>query len=43
MKFSEIVILSETETSRSEVSMKSKDPYSLFRIRRYFICGEARQ
>jgi hypothetical protein len=41
MKFSEIVILSGTEASRSEVSVKSKDPYSYFRIRRDFICGEA--
>ena len=41
MKFSELVILSETETSRSEGSAKSKDTYSLFQIRRDFICGEA--
>jgi len=41
MKFSEIVILGGTEASRSEVSVKSKDPHFLFRIRLDFICGEA--
>jgi hypothetical protein len=41
MKFSEIVILGGTEASRSEVSVKAKDPYFLFGIRLDFICGEA--
>jgi len=43
MRFSELVILSGTENSRSEVSVESKDPYSLLRIRQDFICEEARQ
>ena len=50
MKFSEPailsisghVILSGTETSRSEASVQSKDPCSLPRTRRHFIRGDAR-
>jgi hypothetical protein len=37
------VILSGTEASRSEVSMESKDPYSLLRIRYDFLSGEVWQ
>jgi hypothetical protein len=45
MKFSNpviatLVILSGTETLPSEVSVESKDPYSLLRIRRDFLRGE---
>jgi hypothetical protein len=35
MKFSNLVILSEAGTSRSEVSAESKDPYTLTGI-----CGD---
>jgi hypothetical protein len=42
MNFSELVILSGTKTSRSEVFVESKDPYYLLGTRRDFISEEAR-
>jgi hypothetical protein len=39
---SNLAVLSGTETSRSQVSVESKDLYSVLRIKRDFLCGEVR-
>ena len=42
MTFSELVILSGAETSRSEVSAESKDPYSIQQAQRASINRQLR-